>query len=405
MQFFFPGTHEYIDPEYDLIKERHKSSRFPQSDYEYAHQSLSSPPYDGILLSRALIDPTMPKGRSIFRRWRKVSWGRGAREFLHLEDSYLRVMADCGAYSYVDYEKPPVSIRDTCDFYHRAQVDYGISPDHIVPGYMPNQCRSQNPPAGWVDRYDITLDLAHRFYRDCKSNGFSFHPIGVAQGWDPVSYASAVVSLQKMGYDYIAIGGLSRLLPSDVGTCLEGIRLVRWPGIRIHLLGVTPQFDWTWGQRWGIASFDTSMPFRQAFLNERDNFHTLKRNYLAIRVPRPDQNRSLRRKIDEGKVRYIDVRRLEKRCLDLLRKYDRGEAQIGPVLEAICSYERLYNGRDHTDAYTKLLSDRPWKTCGCVLCRESGIEIVLLRDKQRNNRRGFHNLHVFYQRLQSYTMT
>ena len=34
-----------------------------------------------------------------------------------------------------------------------------------------------------------------------------------------------------------------------------------------------------------------------------------------------------------------------------------------------------------------------------LICEKAGIEIVLFRGAERNKRRGFHNLHVFRQRL------
>ena len=78
---------------------------------------------------------------------------------------------------------------------------------------------------------------------------------------------------------------------------------------------------------------------------------------------------------------------------------------MGEVLNAVREYEFAFNTRDHTEQYRELLSDRPWEQCSCQLCEDLGIEIVIFRDKQRNNRRGFHNLHVFYQELQSSSNT
>ena len=43
--------------------------------------------------------------------------------------------------------------------------------------------------------------------------------------------------------------------------------------------------------------------------------------------------------------------------------------------------------------------DLAWKHCGCTICKEIGIEVVLFRGAERNRRRGFHNLAVFCQRL------
>ena len=39
------------------------------------------------------------------------------------------------------------------------------------------------------------------------------------------------------------------------------------------------------------------------------------------------------------------------------------------------------------------------KDCPCEICRRLGIHVMLFRGAERNRRRGFHNLFVFYRRL------
>lgn len=404
MKFFFPGTLDQVDPGYDFENERHTPG-LPLRDYWYPHQALHRAPYDGILISRAQVDPSMSSSRSIFRRWRRLTWGGGARKFLHLNGSDsdgLLLMGDCGAYSYVNQEAPPITTAEAIDFYSVCGVDYGLSVDHIIPGFIPPHSK-RGPRSTWRERYHLTLQYAREFWNRTNSVRSLFHPVGVAQGWSAPSYATAVNALQRIGYSYIALGGLSRLGLTDLATCLEAIQVVRRPSTRIHLLGITPLFERKLARRWGISSFDCTTPFRQAFLNERNNYHTSRRTYLAIRVPRVDQNRTMRRRIDDEDVSFSEARSMERECLRLLRDYDRDRAPLDNVLNAIRAYEMFFNARDHSKQYRRLLSDRPWKQCPCQLCRALGIEIVLLRDKQRNNRRGFHNLYVFYQKLQSRT--
>lgn len=400
MKFFFPGTSDYIDPGYDFKNERHTPGLSPR-EYWYPHQAFQEAPYDGMLISKSLLDPSMSSKRSIFRRWRRLTWGGGAKKYLHLDASYKRLllMGDCGAYSYVKQETPPLTTEEAIDFYVRCKVDCALSVDHIISGFTPDP--RTKPRYDWKTRYQLTLHYAHEFWNLTKTNRAPFCPIGVAQGWSAPSYATAVNDLQRIGYDYIALGGLSRLSLTDMATCLEAIRRIRRPTTRIHLLGITPIFSSVWMRRWGVASFDCTTPFRQAFLNERHNYHTSDQTYLAIRIPRVDQNRTMRKHIDAENISFQEARSMERRCLRLLRSYDRDDAPLKKVLEAVREYELFFNTRDHTERYRQLLTDRPWKKCSCQLCRNLGIEIVLLRDKQRNNRRGFHNLHVFYQKLQS----
>ena len=403
MKYFFPGTSDCIDPGYDFEREIHAPNLTPR-DYWYPHQSLTAAPYDGMLISKSLVDPSMSSRGGLFRRWRRLKWG-GAKKYLHFdaaEDSLL-VMGDCGAYSYAKLETPPITTEEAIDFYDSCEVDYALSVDHIIPGFT-TDTRS-DPDADWKERYQLTLNYAKEFWDLTRDGRTSFRPIGVAQGWNAPSYATAVDDLQRMGYEYIALGGLSRLGLTDIAVCLESIRTIRRPSTRLHLLGVTPLFSSVWARRWGVASFDCTAPFRQAFLNERDNYYTPERTYLAIRVPRVDQNRKIRRHIDSENISFREARFLERRCLRLLRSYDRGEVPMGEVLNAVREYEFAFNTRDHTEQYRELLSDRPWEQCSCQLCEDLGIEIVIFRDKQRNNRRGFHNLHVFYQELQSSSNT
>lgn len=393
MKFYFPGTSDRIDPGYDFEIERHDSS-LTQRDYWYPHQVFDAPPYDGMLISKSLVDPSMASKNRVYRRWRRLK-ATGGRKYLHFDkcDCRLLLMGDCGAYSYSEQETPPITTEEAVDFYSRCEVDFGLSVDHIISGFTSNKQRSSLTES--KRRYQMTLNYAREFWDLTKNNKVSFHPIGVAQGWNASSYAAGVENLQRMGYDYIALGGLSRLSLTDLAVCLEAIQTVRRPTTRLHLLGITPIPSRLWTSRWGVHSFDCTTPFRQAFLNEKDNYHTPKQNYLAIRVPKVEENRKLRRHIKAESLSFREARSMEQECLRLLRNYDRRESSISDVLDSISEYELIFNEKDNRDKYRDLLQDRPWEYCTCSLCKENGIEITLLRDKQRNNRRGFHNLYVF----------
>jgi hypothetical protein len=70
---------------------------------------------------------------------------------------------------------------------------------------------------------ELTLELAAEFLRRRRATNASFEPLGVAQGWSPTSYAKAVKSLQAIGYDYIALGGMVPLKTVEVEACLSAI--------------------------------------------------------------------------------------------------------------------------------------------------------------------------------------
>jgi hypothetical protein len=151
----------------------------------------------------------------------------------------------------------------------------------------------------------------------------------------------------------------------------------------------------------GVTSFDSTSAFRQSFKDDTDNFYALDWTYTALRVPQVDGNPKLKARIRAGQVPQGDALPLERHCLESLRGYDRGAVKIGPVLHALSDYDRLCDGtrKDRTETYRRTLEDQPWRSCHCGLCETVGIEIALFRGSERNKRRGFHNLHVFRQRL------
>jgi hypothetical protein len=111
-------------------------------------------------------------------------------------------------------------------------------------------------------------------------------------------------------------------------------------------------------------------------------------------------NPRLLRRIHAGEVDHARAREIEQGCLAALRRYDRGECGVEEVVMCLCEYEQLHDGRkDRSAAYRETLEARPWKTCPCDICRQVGIEAIIFRGSERNKRRGFHNLAVFYRQL------
>jgi queuine/archaeosine tRNA-ribosyltransferase len=244
------------------------------------------------------------------------------------------------------------------------------------------------------------LELAEEFLRRHRARKCRFAPVGVAQGWSPESYALAVSALQRMGYARIAFGGMVPLKTADIRSVVERSSAVRGPATQFHLLGITRIEHVQEFERFGVTSFDTTSPLRRAFKDDKENYFTAERSFTAIRVPQADGNTKLQRRIVAGQVDQALARKLEKRCLLLLTAYDHHEAAIDDVLEALRAYESVYDGRtDRTDTYRDVLEARPWDDCPCNICRKLGIHVILFRGAERNRRRGFHNLYVFFQRL------
>jgi hypothetical protein len=308
-------------------------------------------------------------------------------------------MGDCGAFSYVREDYPPYSVSQVINFYDDLGFDYGISVDHVILGFD-TRMDEHSAPKEWKLRQEITLELATEFLREHKSRGSRFVPLGVAQGWSPESYAYSVEQLQKAGFSYIAMGGMVPLKTHEILACLERVNQSRHKTTRLHLLGVTRCEQVREFARFGAASFDSTSPLRQAFKDLKDNYWTLDRTFSAVRVPQVQANPSLLKKILAGKVNQAEARRLEQECLRTLLMFDSGNASVETTLAPLVEYEKLYDeGPSRAEIYRETLSESPWKRCDCDICRRIGIHVILFRGAERNRRRGFHNIFIFYQRL------
>jgi hypothetical protein len=175
---------------------------------------------------------------------------------------------------------------------------------------------------------------------------------------------------------------------------------VRKPKTSLHLLGVTRLERINDIRELGVVSFDSTSPLRQAFKDDKDNYYTPERTYSAIRVPQIEGNARMRNRIAAGEVSQQEARRCEQECLDLLERFDRGECAIPDVVGALRTYEKIHDKKsDRSAVYEEILRDKPWKRCPCEICTRLGIHVMLFRGAERNRRRGFHNLFVFYRKV------
>jgi hypothetical protein len=401
--FLFPDSQDQVDPSYDFDRESSSLDRVRQRDDRYAHEVIAPSPYDGMLLSKALVDG---RGSKYTLAQRHRLYRLGVRRFFRLdqvEGPALTTMGDCGAFNYVREEKPPYSPEEVLEFYAECDFDYGISVDHVILDYQPEPTdvvRPLRPPdPEWAKRQKLTLEYAGEFLRLHRVRQPRFQPLGVAQGWSPRSYAHAVQVLQKIGYRHIALGGMVPLKTAEILSCLRAISDVRYPETHFHLLGVTRTEQVLEFREYGVTSFDSTSPFRQAFMDDTDNYYTADGSYVAIRVMQIDSNHRLKQKVLAGQLDQNKGRSLEEKCLRTLDAYDRHEVEVEAPLRALRRYTNFLGEPDRTDEYRRTLDERPWRACDCAICRDAGIQVVIFRGTERNKRRGFHNLHVFNQRL------
>lgn len=408
MRFYFPDSQDQVDPAFDMHREEHPPFHVRQRDDRYAHEVLTVRPYDGMLISKAMVDGvgqqngryTVPQRHRLYRQ--------GARRFFRLEavdGPPLQTLGDCGAFTYVDEPEPPVTADEVIDFYEGCGFDAGISVDHVILGFRSEAQASlkgtDDVDPAWKERQRITLELAAEFRRRHGERRCGFEAVGAAQGWSPSSMADCVAELQRIGYRRVALGGMVPLKNAQVLEVLRAVHDVRLPETQLHLLGLTRVEHLHDFARYGVTSFDSTSPFYRAFKDDTDNYFTRERRYTAIRIPPVDGNAKVKRAIKSGVIEHDIAHAAEQRCLDLVRAYGHRGAPVDDVLDALEAYHQLFDQRVRTDPYRQTLEARPWETCRCGICGDVGIDVVLFRGTERNKRRGFHNVAVFAEQLRT----
>ncbi len=381
MRYFIPDWDDRVDPGYNFLTEEHTPGRDPYRDDYYAHQIYDTPPYDGVLLSRATLDQNSRKREAILE-------AGSVHRYLRLPvDGAHQVLGDCGAFSYWAQERPPYNTEEVLAYYQELKFDIGVSVDHLI--FAEVEAEKER-------RWQITIDNAEEFLRLHQREGYTFTPVGVAQGWDPRSYERATRALVQMGYRYIAIGGLVRSRTEDVIRTLVAVKEALHSWMQAHLFGVNrPEHAPTFAAL-GVTSFDSASRLRRAWMDGRHNYFLGDEAYTAIRIPKASAV-TKKRDVDEA-----EARRLERDALETMRLYDRGQATLEETARATLSYATLANSdrppveRD----YRRTLGAEPWKRCPCRICATIGVEVIVFRGNNRNRRRGFHNTWQLYQHLQ-----
>lgn len=404
MRFFFPDSQDQVDPLFDFHAEEHPIHRIRQRDDRYAHEVLGERPFDGLLVSKPIVDGRGKGGAGHYNNSARTRLYReGVQAFFRLseENDWVVTMGDCGAFTYAMEDQPPYSVDEVIDFYDGCGMDIGIAPDHIVFGFV----RAGGPSKSeqvveWERRRMLTIDLAQRFIDRHGARHCSFVPMAVAHGWSADTYADSVARLQVAGYSRIALGGMVPLKTVDILSSLEAIQAILDSTSQLHLLGVTRTEEVLSFARLGVTSFDSTSPFQQAYKDDHDNYYSDTGHYIALRIPQVDGNARIKQMVAAGRVDQGRLIRLERSCLAELRAFDRGESDAESVLTLLLEYELAVSGNvTHEEQYRRTLRDMPWKQCSCGICDEVGVEVIIFRGSERNKRRGFHNLAVFRRRL------
>ncbi|MBM3156557.1 MAG: hypothetical protein FJ004_04655 [Chloroflexi bacterium] len=406
LKYFIPDWDDYLDPDYDFINDRFSWDGGERIRL-YAHELFKRRQlYDGILVS--LGQAHMAKGfaRNGLKPEAEII---PARQYLHLTKRQM-VLGDCGAFSYRQDPVPPFTVAQVVKSYSSLGVDIGASIDHIPFGDVKDNDKIRPLRSNEIsERIELTARLASDFLVESRKTG-KFIPMGVIQAKSSDEFASLAESYIKVGYQYIALGGLVPRGDDEIQAIAEAVvlRIERVypqsaPSIRIHLFGVLREKLFPRLKELGIASFDSGSYLRKAWLRSDKNYlSTTGKWYSALRVPYRDDPRFCKNALEAG-VSVKKLEKLETTCLRLLREFDRKQRNLKDVLDALEAYDglllRTSDVQDLRDKYERTLEDKPWKSCKCPVCRNLGIEVIIFRGFNRNKRRGFHNTWVFFNEL------
>ena len=420
MKFVFAENMDLVDPDYDFVKDRSSPEREPYWDDMYTHEMLGYAPYDGLLVSKGLFHDGNNGGK--YSEGQEMRFKReGARKFLRFEEEKYPntvMWGDCGAFAYANQEVPPFSVEEIIEFYADGQFTHGCSPDHIIFDFVDTEFDITFDDQEVKRRQQITLENAAEFIEKAnKRIGNHFTPVGVIHGWTPKTMAEAAEKLIKMGYKYVALGGMVPLKADQIKSALNAVRSVIPKETEVHILGFAKadQVHEFIGN--GLNSIDTTSPLLRAFKDSRTNYFTWTGEnfeyFTAIRIPQVLLSNPLKKMVQSGQLELEKAVKLEKQAIKEVRAFDKGETTTKNTLEVLRDYWALINADKAKTNPTKVnkeiqvltsrveptLKKQPWKYCKCKICQQAGVEVIIFRGNNRNRRRGMHNLSVYGDRV------
>ena len=393
MRFFIPEWDDRVDPDFnfqiDAHSATHNANPVNNDAYMWDIFGIDQVPFDGVLVSIATLQGTTTKYKQIREK--------GIHTFLGLPKTFP-LMADCGAFSYIKENIPPYKTADVLKIYSDLGFNYGVSVDHlVVPAF-----REQNQ-----DRMRITYENGVEAYQIWKKDfKDDFQLIVAIQGAEIQDYLKMYNHFLLRGIRHLAFGSLVRAPTSFIARLLdvliEDIKTTNVIPEYLHFFGIArctlfPKFKAL--EDLGIeVAFDSASYLRKAWLGAPSSQNNYLSNnwkgYTAIRVP-PD--------VPKKQQDFLDSQTYRKaagRCLLSLRAYDKGKATLDSTMKSLKRFNTLIGERsDLIHYYKRTLENKPWQSCDCPICRKTGIDVAIFRGNNRNRRRGFHNVRVFYQML------
>ncbi len=397
--YFLPDWDDMLDKNYDFTADRFSApSKVDREEVHSTRLMGSERVCDGVLVSLAQHIGKHSKG--VLKKFVEPHHvgnlaPESMRERFGLSEGQW-VFGDCGAFSYVGEKEPPISPERALAMYQLYGFDLGASVDHIPLPILPSQEQER--------RAKKTHDNAERFIELHKRRRCSFIPVGVIQGLNPESYAKELRAYKEMGYTHLGIGGLVPRRDKEILAIMQALdrerKTIKEPPW-IHLFGVYRPKIHRRLYEFGATSFDSATYFRKAWLRSDQNYLNADgRWHAAIRIPMVSDPRT-RKRLEASNLPLDELEMREQAALGALHEYGSHRRSLESTLEAIRAYDFLLtrsedHGANLISTYERTLADRPWEKCGCAICQELGIDVVIFRGSNRNKRRGTHNTAMLY---------
>ena len=112
--------------------------------------------------------------------------------------------------------------------------------------------------------------------------------------------------------------------------------------------------------------------------------------------------------ISNGDISASKLASQESICFKGIKQYlknkQEGDEPSNQLINRIFEYEYTvhgYRGNAKNRIYDTLIN-RPWEDETCRISQDAGVEAIIFRGNNRNRRRGFHNVYVFYEMFKLY---
>jgi DGQHR domain-containing protein len=392
--FYYADSADVVDPTFTPSSDVISTTEVSAPRLQHAHEYMDTPPYDGVLVSRAIIGGAGTPGAKYSQQQRNRLYSVGIRQFLNCPPQ-LKTMGDSGAFTFSRLGIPPLPPADVVAFYDTLAFDYGVSVDHLVAEKRHRFDDDRVRPNSVTAKAEKSLENALEFLRVCRTTCADFTPVAAVQGWSPRSLARYAQKLADAGYEWIGLGGLVGQPIEMVYDCVAEVKAAVPQATRLHVFGLSPSHV-AHVTGLGIDSFDSSSPMLRAVKDSTKNYFLSTGAYAALRIPKVVD--SPRQRLPADQIEHAAA--LEAVALSAIRKFSQGSISVDDALASVLNYESfVFPERNSFDDYHATLEAKPWKDCTCRPCRELGIDVIIHRGMNRNKRRGFHNLQVLYSEL------